>query len=500
MRGVSKIFPGVKALDKVDFTLRRGEIHTLMGENGAGKSTLIKILTGVYRRDAGEILLEGKSLDPRTPPEAQRLGISAVYQEINLVPYLSVAENIFLGRQPMRFWRVDWKQINRRSVEEIQRLDLKIDVTQPLGSYPLAIQQLVAIARALSVKAKVLVLDEPTSSLAEHEVERLFAVMRRLKAEGLGIIFVTHFLDQAYAISDRFTVLRNGRFVGEYEAAALPRIELISRMIGKEAAEIADAASRLRAEPAKSERKTLLKARGLAKRGLRSMNLEICSGEILGLAGLLGSGRTETARLLFGIDKPDAGTIEIDGKRVRLTSPRHAINKGIGFCPEDRRNAGIMPDLSVRENIILALQASRGWFRRLSRRKQQETAERYIKTLNIITPDAEKPVANLSGGNQQKVILARWLASQPRLLILDEPTRGIDVGAKAEIERHIAALSRGGMAIVFISSELEEVVRDSHRVVVLRDGAKIGELTGDQIDIQVIMRLIASKDEGPSVA
>ncbi|MEW6201668.1 MAG: sugar ABC transporter ATP-binding protein [bacterium] len=495
VREVSKIFPGMKALDRVDFTLRQGEIHTIMGENGAGKSTLIKIITGVYRRDGGQILLEGRPIDPRTPPEAQRLGISAVHQEVNLVPYLSVAENIFLGRQPIRFGRIDWRKICQMATDELGRLDVAIDVTQPLGSYSIAIQQLAAIARALLVRSKVLILDEPTSSLSEQEVEKLFTIMRKLASEGIGIIFITHFLDQAYAVADRFTVLRNGRFVGEYETSSMPRFELVAKMIGKDAAEVAEIDTKRRAKPAQGEQKTILHTSGLARKGLKPLDIEIRTGEVLGFAGLLGSGRSEIARMLFGIDLAEGGVVEIDGKPVRLDSPRKAINNGLGFCPEDRRTSGIIPDLSVRENIVLALQASRGWLRRIPRKKQQDLVEKYIRTMNIATPDAEKRVAVLSGGSQQKVILARWLASAPRLLILDEPTRGVDVGARAEIEKLMASLCAEGMAILFISSELEEVVRDSHRVAVIKDGAKIGELTGAQLELSAIMRMIAARKE-----
>ena len=491
-RGVSKLFPGVRALDGVDFTLRRGEIHTLMGENGAGKSTLIKVLTGVYTRDSGEIALDGQSINPRSPLEAQRLGISTVYQEVNLVPYLSVAENIFLGRQPKRLGFINWREINRRSREALSRLDLDIDVGKPLNSYSIAVQQLVAIARALDIQAKVLILDEPTSSLTAKEVERLFALMRRLKSDGLGLIFVSHFLDQVYAISDRFTILRNGRLVGEYEAAKLPRLELVSKMIGKDI----EAVQRMTAH--REDARTVaaappfLSAKNLGKTGtLKPIDLEIRSGEIVGLAGLLGSGRTETARLLFGLDKPDSGTITVEGEATTIRSPRKAVDLGFAFTPEDRKTDGILPDLSIRENIIIALQARRGWFRPLTRKRQRDLADQYIKALGIATPDAEKPIGQLSGGNQQKCLLARWLASQPRLFIVDEPTRGVDVGAKAEIEKLLSNLCKEGLAILFISSELEEVARDCHRVVVLRDRAKVGELTGEQRSVPTIMRLIA---------
>ncbi len=493
LRAVSKNFLGVKALTSVDFTVHCGEIHALMGENGAGKSTLIKVLTGVYQRDGGEMLLEGKPIDPHTPQQAQALGISTVYQEVNLIPFLSVAENICLGRQATRFGCIRWRDIRERARKAIARLGLDIDVSEPLSRYSIAIQQLVAIARALDISAKLLILDEPTSSLDPGEVERLFGVMRQLKAEGLGIIFVTHFLDQVYAVSDRITVLRNGQLVGEYATAALPRLDLISRMMGRELAEFDLAA----VAPAPAGRKPFLELRGVGRRGsLMPMELQVDAGEIVGLAGLLGSGRTETVRLIFGVDRPDCGELRIGGQPASIQSPRDAIEHYFGFCPEDRKTEGIIPNLSVRENIVLALQSSQGWMRYVSPAKQLEVAAQFISALNIITPSTEQPVRLLSGGNQQKVILARWLASHPRLLLLDEPTRGIDVGAKLEIEKLMASLTGEGMAILFISSDLEETVRNSHRVVVLRDQRKVAELCGGEISESNIMRAIAASPTG----
>jgi monosaccharide-transporting ATPase len=489
LRGISKGFPGVKALAGVDFTVRSGEIHALMGENGAGKSTLIKVLTGVYRRDSGEISLNGKPIDPTSPDDAQHLGISTVYQEVNLIPYLSVAENICLGRIS-KPW-IAWRRVRERATAALARLGISLDVTEPLASYSIALQQLIAIARALDISAQVLILDEPTSSLDEQEVERLFAVMRQLKAEGLGIVFVTHFLDQVYAIADRITVLRNGKLVGEFQAASLPRLQLISKMMGRELNEL-EFQSVPGASPQRA-RNPFIQARGLGRKGsIKPMDIDIAEGEVLGLSGLLGSGRTETARLLFGIDHPDSGHLAIDGQSIFIRSPLDALCHRIGFCPEDRKIEGIVPNLSVRENIVLALQASRGWTRFVPHSTQQKLAETFIKALNIVTPSPNQPVRLLSGGNQQKVILARWLASDPRLLLLDEPTRGIDVGAKLEIEKLIARLTADGMAILFISSDLEEMVRNSHRVVVLRDRQKIAELGPGQITEQSIMDAIAS--------
>ena len=490
LRGITKTFPGVRALSEVDFTVRAGEIHALMGENGAGKSTLIKVLTGVYRRDAGDIRLKGQSVDPASPDAAQRLGISTVYQEVNLIPQLSVAENICLGRHP-KPW-IAWGKVRERARAALKRLGVDIDVTETLASYSIALQQLVAIARALDISAQVLILDEPTSSLDEGEVERLFGIMRQLKAEGLGIVFVTHFLDQVYAVADRMTVLRNGKLVGEFEAAALPRLQLISKMMGKELSEL-DFKPVSQSGATQGERNAFFELRQVGRKGsIKPLDLNIAKGEILGLSGLLGSGRTETARLIFGIDHPDTGEMRLEGQRTHVASPRDAIAHRFGFCPEDRKVEGIIPNLSVRENIVLALQSSQGWTRYVGRARQLELAERFIKALNIVTPGPEQPVRLLSGGNQQKVILARWLASHPRLLLLDEPTRGIDVGAKLEIEKLMAKLTAEGMAILFISSDLEEMVRNSHRVVVLRDHQKVAELGPGQISEQSIMHAIAA--------
>ena len=494
MTGINKSFPGVKALSDVDFCLYQGEVHALMGQNGAGKSTLIKCLTGVYRQESGSVFLEGQPIRPHSPLDAQRLGISTVYQEINLCPNLTVAENIFIGRQPMKSGRIDWKSMNKRAEELLKKLNLRIDVTQLLASYSAAIQQMVAIVRVLDISAKVLILDEPTSSLDEKEVESLFKVIRKLRDDGLGIIFITHFLEQVFAISDRITVLRNGEPAGTYETHSFSQVDLITRMMGRAGHHGAP----WRGAPVRNEaercavQKPLLRAEGLGRRGaIAPCDLEVNTGEVLGLAGLLGSGRTEIARLLFGIDRADEGRIFVDDRPANLASPRHAIAQGFGFCPEDRKTSGIIEDLTVRENIILALQAKRGVFKTLSRKKQEEIAERYISTLDILTPSANQTVKFLSGGNQQKVILARWLAMEPRFLILDEPTRGIDVGAKAEIQHLILSLSKEGISILFISAEFSEVVRCSHRIVILRDKAKITELNGTEIDEQSIMHAIA---------
>lgn len=493
MRAISKSFPGVQALSHVDFNLRKGEIHALMGENGAGKSTLIKVLTGVYRRESGETMLNGKPIAPRSPEEAQQIGISTVYQEVNLCPNLTVAENIFIGRYPRKRGFIDWKTMNRRSEQLLARLELHVDVTEPLSQYSVAVQQMVAIARAVDISSGVLILDEPTSSLDTNEVKQLFAVMRKLRDEGMGIIFVTHFLDQVYEITDRITVLRNGELVGEYATSELPRTELVSRMIGKEW-NPEDHAGDKNNNPDKEE--VLLRAAGLGKKGsMESVDLDIHKGEVLGLAGLLGSGRTEIAKLIFGIDKADSGVLTIDREMISAMYPQKAVQKGLGFTPEDRKIAGIVGELSIRENIVLALQSRRGLFSFIPVRKQKEIAQKYIDLLQIKTPGTEQKIENLSGGNQQKVILARWLTTQPRLLILDEPTRGIDVGSKLEIRKLILELAASGISILFISAELDEMVQCCDRVIVLRDRNQIGELRGAEMTEQRIMQMIAEGAE-----
>jgi simple sugar transport system ATP-binding protein len=492
MERIDKSFPGVQALKQVNLTLASGEIHALVGENGAGKSTLIKVLTGVERPDGGTITLDGADVSIRSPLHAQSLGISTVYQEVNLCPNLTVAENLLIGRQPMRLGHVDWNAMNRQAREILQGLDIEIDVTRPLGSYSIAIQQMAAIARALVISsAKVLVLDEPTSSLTGHETDQLFRVMRKLKGEGIAILFITHFLDQVYEVSDRVTILRNGALVGVYETAALPRLTLITLMLGRSLTELNDINQHKIESSQHIGTEALLQADGVGLVGsIAPFDLVLHTGEVVGLAGLLGSGRTEMAQLLFGIDQPTEGSLTMDGKPVRNFSPIGSIERGVALCPEDRKAEGIVADLTVRENIIMAMQASRGWFRHLSTSDQYAIAEKYIKLLSIATPSADQPVRNLSGGNQQKVILARWLATNPRLLILDEPTRGIDVGTKADIQKLVLSLAEEGKSCIFISSELEEVLRTSHRVVVMRDRAKVTEFAGE-VDERAIMNAIA---------
>jgi simple sugar transport system ATP-binding protein len=490
MKGITKIFPGVVALEDVDFSLKRGEIHALMGENGAGKSTLIKVLTGVEHPDKGAIELEGKVVQVRSPQHSQELGVSTVYQEINLCTNISVAENILLGHEPHRLGSIHWRKMNQLASEAMHRLGLDIDVTRPLGSYPVAIQQMAAICRALDIlSAKVLILDEPTSSLDIQETNLLFDVMRKLKDQGLGIIFITHFLDQVYQIADRITVLRNGKLVGTFEAAKLPRLELVANMLGRVLTEL-EAMDKDKVEH-KEGQERLVETQGLGRKSLlEPIDLTLNVGEVVGVAGLLGSGRTETANLIFGVETPDEGSLLIKGEKINRFSPLESLKRGVALCPEDRKAEGIVGDLTIRENIILALQARYGWIKFLPASKQYEIAQKYIDLLSIVTPSPDQLVKNLSGGNQQKVILARWLATNPQVLILDEPTRGIDVGAKAEIQKLVLDLVEEGKSILFISSELEEVLRISHRIVVLRDRKKAAEYAGDVSD-QTIMQTMA---------
>ena len=494
MSGIVKSFPGVIALVDVDFSLRSGEIHAIMGENGAGKSTLIKVLTGVEQPDKGTIELDGQLVQVRSPQHSQELGISTVYQEVNLCTNISVAENIMLGHEPRRFGSIHWKKMNELARQAINRLSIEVDVTQPLENYSVAIQQMVAITRALEVlSAKVLILDEPTSSLDIHETNLLFDVMRKLKNEGIGIIFITHFLDQVYQIADRITVLRNGKLVGTYQAASLSRVELVAKMLGRSLDEL-DAMSRVKSQSEeKQDKQRLVEAKGLSLTGaLEPIDLELNANEVLGVAGLLGSGRTQLADLIFGIDTPDNGTLIIEGEKVQKFSPLESLKRGIALCPEDRKEEGVVEDLTIRENIILALQARYGWFKFLSTPKQSEIADKYIQLLGIVTPSPEQLVKNLSGGNQQKVILARWLATNPKVLILDEPTRGIDVGAKTEIQKLVMQLSEEGKSCVFISSELEEVLRISNRIVVLRDRKKVAEYAGE-VDDKTLIETMAGE-------
>ena len=494
MRHIYKTFPGVKALQNVDFTLKKGEIHALMGENGAGKSTLIKVLTGVEEFETGEIMIEGcdHTIINRSPQEAQQKGISTVYQEINLCPNLTVAENLFIGREPRKGGLIDWKTMNRKASELLGSLDINADVTKTIDNYSIAIQQMIAIARAVDMSAKVLILDEPTSSLDDGEVEKLFELMRKLRAEGVGIIFVTHFLEQVYAVCDKITVLRNGQLVGRYTTAELPRVQLVAKMMGKDFDDLAAIKGEKDKGAAHSDEDIVIKAAGLGRKGyIKPFDLVIHKGEVIGFTGLLGSGRSESVRVLYGAERSDEGNLFIKGKKVVAKHPLTSMNEGMAYLPEDRKNEGIIADLSVRENLIMALQAKRGMFRLLSRKQQEEYTDKYIEMLQIKTASRETPIKSLSGGNQQKVIIGRWLLTNPDFLILDEPTRGIDVGTKTEIQKLVVKLAEEGMAVLFISSEIEEMHRTCDRMVVMRDGGKVGELDGGEMNQSTIMSTIA---------
>ena len=493
MRGICKSFPGVKALSNVDFTLRKGEIHALMGENGAGKSTLIKVLTGVYEKDAGSIEIEGIPGEAHihSPQQAQNIGISTVYQEITLCPNLTVAENMFIGRTNDKL--VHWKDYEKRATEILDNLGIPARAKQELSRCSLAVQQMVAIARAVDMNCKVLILDEPTSSLDDKEVAMLFQLMRDLKKKGVGIVFVTHFLEQVYEVSDRITVLRNGELVGEYAVEKLPQVELVAKMMGKSLDDLAE----LERTGQKSGigEDCVYEAEELSSSECRPFDFSIRSGEVNGFTGLLGSGRSESVRAIFGADRVTGGKVQVKGKAVRIAKPHDAMKNGIGYLPEDRKRDGIIADLSVRENIILALQVIQGMNRPIPRAKAEAFADEYIKALDIKTASQDTPIRSLSGGNQQKVILARWLLTHPQYLILDEPTRGIDVGTKLEIQKLVLKLAEEGMSITFISSEIEEMLRTCSRLIVMRDRKIVGELTGDELTQVQVMKTIAGGEQ-----
>lgn len=496
MRNISKSFPGVKALQNVDYTLCEGEIHALMGENGAGKSTLIKVLTGVYTKDSGEIHLKGQNgaVAIRSPQDAQNLGISTVYQEITLCPNLSVAENMFIGRGKGQLQ--NWKQMNEAAGNILSALDIPAKPNQQLASCSIAIQQMVAIARAVDMECKVLILDEPTSSLDEQEVSKLFKLMRELKAKGVGIIFVTHFLDQVYEVCDKITVLRDGKLVGEYVIEELPRVQLVSKMLGKDLDDLSDIKSESAPYEGKDADRLVFEAEGLSStEGIKPFDFKIRKGEVNGFTGLLGSGRSESVRAIFGADKVISGTVKKDGKVVKIEKPLDAMRQGIAYLPEDRKSDGIIGDLSVRENIILALQVMKGFFHPFTKAQANAFADEYIKLLGIKTASADTPIKSLSGGNQQKCIVARWLLTHPEYLILDEPTRGIDVGTKIDIQKLVLKLASEGKSITFISSETDEMLRTCSRLIVMRDRKVVGELSGENLNQNMIMNTIAGGEE-----
>jgi len=499
IEGITKIFSGVTALDDVGVTIERGEVHALVGENGAGKSTLIKIMTGAYRRDGGRMWLEGREVNFDSPEDALEAGVVAVYQEVNLLTYLTVAENIFLGREPRRFGVIDWKRMNAESGALLKRLGLNIDPRAILGTLNIALRQMVAIARGVSFDAKVVVLDEPTSSLTEQEVSILYEVIRRLKAEGTAVVYISHRFDELYAVCDRVTILRDGKLVGTRDLANLERLDLVCLMLGKQREELQQKGATAFARPrgVASDEAPLMRAEKLKRgRKLNGVSLEVGRGEIVGMAGLLGSGRTETARAVFGADSIEGGELYLDGNLLRLASPSDAIKAGMAFLSEDRKAEGIIPELSVRENLTLAVLPALGRMGIVSRPRQQEIVERFMKRLSIKASSPDQKIRELSGGNQQKVLLARWLCKNPKFLILDEPTRGIDIGAKGEIQGLINELAASGLGVLMISSELEELVEGSARVVVMRDGECVAQLQRDEISQNAIVHAMAEGDSG----
>ncbi len=496
MRGICKYFPGVRALENVDFTLREGEIHALMGENGAGKSTLIKVLTGVYHKDGGQIYIKGreKAITLKSPEDAQKNGISTVYQEITLCPNLTVAENMYIGRT--KGFLTNWKEINENAQKLLDSLGIPTTATTQLGNCSIAVQQMVAIARAVDMECKVLILDEPTSSLDEQEVAKLFKLMLDLKSKGVGIIFVTHFLEQVYEVCDRITVLRDGMLVGEYVIEDLPRVMLVSKMLGKELDDLADIKGESETYEIEEGDVPVFEAERLASAaGVAPFDFSIHKGEVNGFTGLLGSGRSECVRAIFGADRVTGGTVMMNGKKVKINKPLDAMKNGISYLPEDRKGDGIVGDLSVRDNIILALQVMKGFFRPFTRAQAEEFADEYIKLLDIKTASSDTPISSLSGGNQQKVILARWLLANPVYLILDEPTRGIDIGTKIEIQKLVLKLAAEGKSVTFISSEIDEMLRTCSRLVVMRDRKVVGELKGEDLTQNKIMATIAGGEE-----
>jgi galactofuranose transport system ATP-binding protein len=500
MTGIRKVFSGVVALDNVDLTVTRGEVHSLVGENGAGKSTLIKVMTGAYSRDGGEILLEGQPVNFHSPEEAQHAGVVAVYQEVNLLMFRTVAENIFLNREPRRFGFVDWRRMFRGAGELLRGLGLNIDPRAELGTLNIALRQMVAIARGVSLGARVLVLDEPTSSLTEKEVGILYDVIRRLKDQGTAIVYISHRFDELYAVCDRVTVLRDGKLVGTREMTGLERIDLICMMLGKQREELEKKGATAFEEHRGAEGETvpLLEAKDLRRgRRLRDVSLSARHGEILGMAGLLGSGRTDVARAIFGADRVDGGKVFLDGKELNLHSPSDAIDAGVAFLSEDRKAEGIIPEWSVRENLTLAALPDLTRMGVVSRARQNEVVEKFIKRLGIKTSSPDQKVRELSGGNQQKVLLARWLCKNPKFMIMDEPTRGIDIGAKGEIQKLVNELANEGLGVLMISSELEELVEGSSRVVVMRDGELVAEIPHGKISQDAIISAMAEGQTAP---
>ncbi|WP_329378301.1 sugar ABC transporter ATP-binding protein [Streptomyces sp. NBC_01716] len=495
--GLTKTFPGARALDGVDFAALPGEVHALIGENGAGKSTLIKVLTGVYQPDEGEIVHDGRPVRFQTPLEAQHAGISTIYQEVNLVPLMSVARNLFLGREPRnRLGLIDFRRMHGEADEALRSLGLRVDVKRPLRTLGVGAQQMVALARAVSVDARVVIMDEPTSSLEPREVRTLFGVIRMLKERDIAVVYVSHRLDELYEVCDKVTVLRDGKLVHTGPIADLDRLRLVSLMLGREMAEVRGEGVTKFTGDHHAGREPVLGATDLTVRHtLHQVSVEVRPGEVVGLGGLLGSGRSETAKAIAGALPPDSGKVVVAGSPVRTGSTPAAIRAGISLLPEDRKAEGIVPGLSVRENIALAALPGLSRFGLVDDAKVDKIVDTFMKRLRIKASGPHQKVGELSGGNQQKVLLARWLAMQPKVLLLDEPTRGIDVGAKAEVQGLIDELADEGLGVLLISSDMEELIEGSDRVVVLKDGAVVAELTGDDVTEDRLLHAIAAAPE-----
>jgi galactofuranose transport system ATP-binding protein len=494
MQAITKTFGGIAALTDASIEIEPGEVHALIGQNGAGKSTLIKVLTGYYRKTGGHVSFEGKPFEVASPRAAQDAGISTIYQEINLVPQRSVTENICLGREKRRFGLLDWAAMRAEAVRLLARFNLTIDVDRPLSQFSTATQQMVAIARAVGFSARLVIMDEPTSSLDDREAQVLFSVIRGLKAEGVSVLFVSHRLDELYEVCDRVTIMRDGRTVRVASLSGITKLELVSTMLGRDVARAMGKATSF-GEAAHPPGAEVLRADLLSDgRNVRRVSLSVAKGEIVGLTGLLGSGRSETARLIFGDTPMQSGQMTLAGASHTPRQPLDAIRAGMGFCTEDRKIEGIVPEMSVADNMMLALRPAFGRSGIVDEARKTAIVERFIKQLGIKCTGPDQKIRELSGGNQQKVLLARWLAMSPKLLILDEPTRGIDVGAKDEIQRLIRSLADQGLAVLMISSELEEVVEGADRVFVLREGLSVADIARTDLTEDVVLGAMAHGD------
>ncbi|EGG35869.1 sugar ABC transporter ATP-binding protein [Paenibacillus sp. HGF5] len=491
MEGIMKEFPGVLALNNCRFDLRAGEVHALMGENGAGKSTLMKILTGVYQKDAGTIEFKGRPVELSNPKVAQDVGISMIHQELNLAPDLTVAQNIFIGREPRRKLRLflDDRALHRQVKELFERMGLDMDPSIKVSELTVAKQQMVEIAKALSYNADVLVMDEPTAALSETEIEDLFRIIRQLRENGVGIVYISHRMDEIKRITDRITVMRDGQYIDTVSTAEVTTQDIISKMVGRQIYETS------KPERMAGERETVLEVIGLNQgRTLKDINLTLKKGEILGIAGLVGAGRTELARAIFGADRIQSGEIRVHGRKVTIKGPHDAVRQGIGYLSEDRKRYGCVVDLDVKSNVAIASYGSflrpGGW---MNTARIREQAEDMVSRLKVKTPHVDQEVKFLSGGNQQKVVIGKWLTRDCDILIFDEPTRGIDVGAKSEIYRLLNDLAVQGKSIIMISSELPEILRMSHRILVMCEGRITGELDHEEATQESIMHLATAR-------